>query len=332
MKVFVLYDRSGIHSGRLLANELRSKGFGTVTMGRPTNLSKALAAGEKFDFIVNFGWFSKIEAPATVILNTPGAISVSSNKLRARKRFKERGIPAPELWESPEDIDSQSFPVIGRTTHHSKGQGFWFCKDKQEAVEAGRSQVKAGKKLILTKKGNKVWRTRTSVKQGASHYLKFIKNTREFRVHAISSRGDLNGISPDDYRVLKLSEKVPSANGTDSSIIKNHNNGWIFSFPEDRESDILDKVREVGRKALACFKLHWGAVDVMLCKDTGQVYVLEINSTPCLTDDQANTLEKYIKGIGALLGALPALKKRKNIPAAQKRAKKIGSLLQKVQI
>jgi hypothetical protein len=337
VNIFVLYDRAGIHSGRALGESLKSSLVGAnVETGRPERLAQLVRSGKKYNFVVNVGWFGAIEAGDAVVLNRPSAIAVSSNKLRARRKFVEKGVSAPGLWEDPSAIPANSYPVIGRTTHHSKGKGFFFCKNPSDAHAASRGGVVIKKRLIRTRKGNRVWRDRKVVSQGATHFIKFIPNTREFRAHVICSKADLKDATPEDFLILKLSEKLPGPDGTKNTVIKNHDNGWIFSFPKDSNDPILDKVREAGKKAIAAFGLHWGAVDIVVSKDTREVYVLEINSTPCLTDDSANTIDKYVRGVGALTGLMKPLKTKKEKAQAkvQNKApstkKNLGSLLAKV--
>jgi hypothetical protein len=268
-------------------------------------------AGQKYDYIINVGWAGKVVSGGAKVINAPGAISRSSNKRNARIKMKNSGISSPELWLNWQDIPDGGFPVVARTTHHSKGRGFWFCKTKNESRLAAESTVKRTKKRIRTKKGNLVWRFRETPTEGASHFLKFIKNTREFRVHVMAPDVNLEGLETEDYLILKLSEKIKAEAGATSNIIKNHDNGWIFSYPKNKEEPVLDKIRGIAKKALATFGLHWGAVDIMLSEDSGEVYVLEINSTPCLTDDQANTIDKYLNGVGIMLGTTKKPKKDK---------------------
>lgn len=314
MKIFVLYDKSGIHSGRVLGSYLikHLANKATVHKGRPVRLAQLLKAKVSYDYIINVGWYQEFDSGGATVLNVTQAISLSSNKRKARIKFKENNIQAPKLWLHPGEITPKDLPIIARTTHHTKGRGLWFCKSMAEL--------------------NK------STAAGATHYLKFIPNTREFRVHAIAPEINLDGVVASDYRVIKLSEKIPRPEGENSDIVKNHDSGWIFSYPKDRHDPILTKVREISKDVLATFKLHWGAVDIMVSKDTGEIFVLEINSTPCLTDDQANTLEKYAYGMCVLLGlADKPIRKNKIvvavplkpaiIPKIKKERKKLYSFL-----
>ena len=287
MKIFVLYDKSGIHSGRVLGSNLirELSREARVQKGRPKRLEMLHSKGNSYDYIINFGWFRDFDAKGATVLNVPNKISLSSNKRKARIRFRDAGIPAPQLWLKSSNIRSRDLPVIGRTTHHTKGRGLWVCEDARDLSRATAA--------------------------GATHFLKLIPNTREFRVHIVAPGADLDGLEPDDYMVIKLSEKIPRPDADCDSIVKNHDNGWFFSYPQDRKDPVLAKCRAVAKQAICEFGLHWGAVDIMVSKDTGEPYVLEINSTPCLTDDSANTLEKYARGMKGLLGIEPIERKKK---------------------
>ena len=209
----------------------------------------------------------------TIVINNPKNILQSANKRLARMRFKARGIPAPMLWLSVKEIPIPEYPVIGRTTYHMKAQGFWFCNTPQEATRA--------------------------MKQGATHFLKFIKNTREFRAHVFSTV--LNPKSSNDYSIGKLSEKRGGVNITGTTI-KNHDNGYLFISPMKTDLMVLDQVRYLAKKTMAKFKLHYGGVDIIYSLDNKKAMVLEINTTPCLTDQNSTTIEVYANQILKLLG------------------------------
>lgn len=302
MKIFVLYDKSGIHSGRELGKYLIKNMYGkaTVHRGRPKRLLELLKRGNKYDYIINVGWYKEFPTGGATVLNTPTRIATSSNKRAARKKFVEAEVPAPKLWLSSDKIREIDLPVIARTTHHTKGKGLWYCKTLQDV--------------------------RRAMNQGATHALKFIPNTREFRVHVMAGNPDS---ADESLRVIKLSEKNPGPGTNVNSIVKNHESGWVFGYPSDPKDPVLPKIREVAKKAISSFGLHWGAVDIMVSRDTGEPYVLEINSTPCLTDDHANTLEKYAEGISYLVGLkqreLKKTQKPKEVvkPATKANTKKV---------
>lgn len=262
MRVFVLYGRKSSPSAKAL--HLSLKEGSDYTFIRGTTASKFLGKYD-YDYVINVGnsvpyRFKK----TTKIINNPRKIAVSANKKLARIRFQTKKVPAPKLWLKVESIPKNEYPVVGRTTYHMKAKGFWFCKNRSEA--------------LLAKK------------QGATHFMKFVKNTREFRAHVFSTKMYPGGCV--DYIVAKLVEKR-SVGQAKSSVIKNHDNGYKFLQPDKRFPVVLNKVREVARKAIYEFGLHYGGVDVMYSKDTKRVYVLEINTSPSLTDETSNTLSVY---------------------------------------
>lgn len=272
MKLFVLYGKKSSPSARVLHESLKKSSELTVIRG--TVKSKFLK-NYKFPYVVNVG--NSVDynfGKNTKIINKPNAIAVSANKKLARIRFKAKGLPAPKLWLDVKSIPKNEYPVIGRTTYHMKAKGFWFCKNKTEALRA-----------------------RT---QGATHFMKFIRNTREFRAHVFATK--LNPKTSNDYIIAKLAEKRNNG-GSNKAIIKNHDHGYCFLQPDRRFPEVLDKVRNAARNVMHKFGLHYGGVDVMYSKNTKRVYILEINTTPCLTDENSSTLDVYTKKILSLIEA-----------------------------
>jgi len=296
VKIFVMYDKSGIHSGRALGKSITAALWGkaTVHKGRPRRLLLLQKQGNRYDYIINVGWYKGIPTQGAVVLNAPQSIADSSNKKQARIKFKGSNIPAPRLWVSAAALSQRDLPVIARTTHHAKGRGLWHCRTLADVRGASR--------------------------QGATHFLKLIPNTREFRVHVMAPTPQVEGTKEEDFRVIKLSEKLPSPK-TQAGVVKNHDNGWIFGYPSDKRDPILRTIREVGKRAIAAFGLHWGAVDVMVSRDTGEPFVLEINSTPCLTDDNSNTLDKYTAALCEMLSLRERPESKKKKPPAKKAVK-----------
>lgn len=103
-------------------------------------------------------------------VNTPEAIKLASHKRNALEVMISNQVPVPMYTRYFRDITS--FPVIGRTSYHTQGSGFFFCNNKDEAFHATNN--------------------------GATHFLQYIDGAREFRVHIV------NGQS------IKISEKHKS--------------------------------------------------------------------------------------------------------------------------
>ena len=164
--------------------------------------------------------------------------------------------------------------LVGRTSYHKKGRGFWFCKTL--------SQVRA------------------ATTSGATHFLEFIPDTREYRVHCFI-KAKYQGLpleerQPKHYVSIKISEKIWQGKGSpDQRPQKNHEFGWVFLGQQNRRDEELDLVRNVAKQAIAALGMDFGAVDVMYRIHTKRIYVLEVNSTPSMSDDSASTCEVYAK-------------------------------------
>lgn len=264
MNIFIFYRGKSAPSARALHVAMKGLEIDGAKIVRGTKKSKYLK-NMNFDYIINVGNSEPISnIKNAVVINNPKEIRKSANKKQARIRFKAKRIPAPTLWTSPSDIPTKEFPVVGRTTYHMKAKGFWYCRNRMEATAA--------------------------FNRGATHFMKFIKNTREFRAHVFATTPYPKTI--DDYIIAKLSEKVNDDKNA-KEIIKNHDAGYVFKSPVDKNPIVLDEVRKLAKKVLHTFGLHYGGVDIIYSKTRKKAFVLEINTTPCLTDDNSTTVETY---------------------------------------
>ncbi len=279
--LYVLYKNSGCYSGRALRKALASKHNGPVLGGFPKRFQKIMRQKGEPEYVINLGTTENYEISAAVI-NNREMVRTSSNKKQARRTFAEVGVPAPRLFPRGADVAELDLPVVGRTSYHKGGQGFWFCKTLGEV--------------------------RRAVQAGATHFLEFVPNTREYRVHTfIKPRALEQGErSWEDYASIKISEKVwQGKNKPDpNEPQKNHEFGWTFLGPQNRREEELDVVRHAAKQAIAALGMDFGAVDVMYRIKTKRPYVLEVNSTPSLADENADTCERYATRILKTLGKL----------------------------
>jgi hypothetical protein len=279
--LFVLYQNSGVYSGRALRKMLAGMYSGQVLGGYPKRFASILRKSAP-SYVINLGTTGEISFDG-VVVNPRESVQAASNKRRARITFQAENVPAPKLFQRGSDVGKADLPVIGRTSYHKKGEGFWFCKTLTEV--------------------------RRAVKQGATHFLEFIPNTREYRVHTFVKRKSRD-LDPDKrdakhYISVKISEKVWQGKGKPSKEEpqKNHEFGWVFLGQQDRREEELDVVRYAAKQAIGALGLDFGAVDVMYRIRDKRPYVLEVNSTPSLADDSANTCEIYAQRILRMLGA-----------------------------
>lgn len=134
-------------------------------------------------------------------------------------------------------------------------------------------------------KGRGLWLCRDyydlnqAIRKGANHFLEYIPDALEFRVHVFLL---------DKYRSIKLSEKTGG-----EGIVRTHSNGYRFVVPIHRDEAKI--ARREAKRAVEALNLDFGAVDVLV-KD-GIPYVLEVNSAPCLTDPNSDTLQRYVDKI-----------------------------------
>lgn len=272
--MFVLYKNTGVHSGRALRKMLADLFDERVQGGYPKRFASMIKAGGKPKIVINLGVTDDIPYNGEMI-NTQDMVRAASNKKKARQIFAEQGVPAPELFLKSSEINKGDLPVIGRTSYHHKGQGFWFCKTLANVRSASR--------------------------EGATHFMEFIPNTREYRVHTFIKKKyrEVEKRELDHYVSIKISEKAWLGEGKPKTNEpqKNHEFGWSFMAPKSRREEELDVVRHAAKQAIAALGLDFGAVDVMYRVRSKQPYVLEVNSTPSLSDENATTCEVYAKRI-----------------------------------
>ncbi len=279
--LYVLYKNTGVHSGRALRKMLADMGKDAVKGGYPKRLSKLLKAGEVPEVVINLGVTDDLPFKGEM-LNTQDMVRAASNKRAARQTFAEQGIPSPKLYLKQGAVSQNDLPVIGRTSYHSKGEGFWLCTSLAAVKRAATA--------------------------GATHFLGFVPDTREYRVHTFVKL-KYRGVSPEKredshYVSIKISEKVwqgdtkPDKNEPQ----KNHDFGWAFLGPQNRRDEELGVVRHAAKQATASLGIDFGAADVMYRVRSKKPYVLEVNSTPSLADPDADTCEVYARRILRTLG------------------------------
>jgi glutathione synthase/RimK-type ligase-like ATP-grasp enzyme len=105
-------------------------------------------------------------------------------------------------------------------------------------------------------------------RHAATHWQRYLTDFREFRVHIV------------DGESIKISEKVGGGN---------YHRGATFQYPEDFSHK--KALRSLAKDAVEALELDFGAVDI-ICKDD-EMFVLECNTAPRLTDEYSDTLERY---------------------------------------
>lgn len=196
---------------------------------------------------INFGC-SQLNGDYGELINNPEFVYGAVNKQLALETLQASEIPTPLITESDAlTAVLEGEKVIGRKMFHSKGRGFYMA-----STESG---------------------IRLAKKRGATHFLKYIEDAEEFRVHIV------NGMS------IKVSQKI----FPEGTVRRNARFGATFEYPEDFHHK--KTLRKWAKESVKALGLDFGAVD-LLYKE-GEFYVLEVNTAPCLTDDTSDTLLRY---------------------------------------
>jgi glutathione synthase/RimK-type ligase-like ATP-grasp enzyme len=193
---------------------------------------------------VNFG-----RAEANTELNGSGAV----NKREARELFRDNDVPMPRLLTEDEAFATvvDGTYIIGRPDHHMKGRGFWKCHTMYEVSRAIQG---------------------TRRKQAATHWMEFIPNAQEYRVHIWL--GKSIRISEKDFTDMRVTRLYEGRRGDIRAELS------FMARKPTCDKETLKSVRRAAKKAVKALDLDFGAVDVLV-NDNG-VYVLEVNSAPGL--------------------------------------------------
>ena len=187
-------------------------------------------------------------------LNAPQAILGSSNKRNALRTLVNANVPTPALYDFTGALYAVlDTPLIARTSYHTKNSGFWYC-ETPEAIREARSR-------------------------GATHYMEYIEEPREFRVHIVKGNS------------IKISEKHKRYNAETGEF---EEGSW--TYPERFMRKI--SLRTIAKDAVDALGLDFGAVDILYKKvdDEPKFYVLEVNCAPNLTESVNNdTLDRYVR-------------------------------------
>lgn len=196
---------------------------------------------------INFGsgtlgeWAKQV--PDSHMLNKPWAIKNAVNKTRTFEILQKAGIPTVEWTTDMGDAIRWTLAgeiVVCRTMVGSfAGKGIVVAHSPQELVEAPL-------------------------------YTKFLKDTKEFRVHAINGKA----VDTQEKRTRRNIDKVLI-----NREIRSHHEGWVFCRKDVVKPKGLD---QISIDAIQALGLDFGGVDVIYSNVTNKCYILEVNTAPGL--------------------------------------------------
>lgn len=201
-----------------------------------------------------------------IYFNDVKIVNENRNKVNALKKIRDGGVRVPNFiigyGECLKSINQSSlddkrdkltFPIIARTRYHQGGSGFELCLCKRDIRRAKNKGVH-------------------------HHYLQYIPNDKEYRIHVL------------DGEIIMMSKKK-GKEGCDNWK-RNHDSGWVFSnIPLDNK--IPNGVKNEAINAVKAMGLVFGAVDIIV-SDYGEPFVIEINTGPGLSESGLDTYSKAI--------------------------------------
>lgn len=197
------------------------------------------------------------------MLNKPGAVEVASNKLETFNiLFRER-INIPKYTTSP------------------MSASYWFREGITKVYCRTKLTGHSGEGIHLAHcEGELVI---------APLYTGGINTKGEYRVHVFKKpQGEYNVI--DVQKKRRRNEAVES--GNINMDIRNLLGGWVYAH---NNVELEDTALEQAKRAVEVLGLDFGAVDIVLEKNTNKPYVLEVNTAPGLQDSR--TLAAYAEAI-----------------------------------
>lgn len=206
-------------------------------LGDNSKLSRRDPVPRQYRTVVNWGNPNPLSYNDGVeVLNPPSAVATAINKLSALTALKAADVRVPEF--------TTTVPV----------SGLWLARTVL--------QGSCGHGIVVIREGDEH-------KVEAPLYTKYIKKTKEIRVH----------VAFGEAIFLQYKKRQNGAEQTaDQKLIRNYDNGWVFCPRSLDEAPAGSK--ELAVAAVQALQLHFGAVDLVIGKEDGLPYVLEVNTAP----------------------------------------------------
>lgn len=192
------------------------------------------------------------------VINNPRNVATAINKLTALTVMRSAGVSVPDFTTdiavAREWIEGTFKVVCRKLLSAHSGRGASIASTSEEVVPAPL-------------------------------YTKFIRKTKEFRVHVFNGRV----IDYVQKKARSERDELPGYN----RYIRSYNNGWIMSRTD---ITVSEPVKAEAIKAVAALGLDFGAVDIVLQDKKGVLtpFVLEVNTAIGL---EGQTVTSYANAI-----------------------------------
>lgn len=214
----------------------------------------------KKHLIINWGNVPDVQANKSTVINRPDGLAVARNKLETFRALEAANVSIPEYWTSKALASEERGRDIVLERHTLTGE--------------------AGEGIVVKRREDEL--------DDAPMYVRYIKKSAEYRVHIVAGEA----VFVQQKRRDSEAEQTP-----DEKLIRNHANGWVFCISEIDE-DIKEALCDVAEAAAVACDVQLCAVDLIVGRDDGNIYVLELNGKPGLTSP--TLLEAYVERLGAV--------------------------------
>lgn len=224
-------------------------------------LSRINPIPTQYKYLINWGNSSAVNARHAIrLFNSPAAIATASNKLACFLALQKAGVRIPEF--SQKQPERAGAIWLARTVlHGSCGDGIVVVR-KDDAFPA------------------------------APLYVKYIPKREEYRVHVAFGQAIF---------IQQKKRKSDNEQTADQKLIRNYDNGWVFCPVDQPREEWSVATKQMLTEALSAVRstgLDFGAVDLIIGRDDGLPYILEINTAPGL--ESPGLIEAYTKAFQAV--------------------------------
>jgi len=218
----------------------------TVILARRSSINSTAAV--KF--------FEKLESLGFVSVNSLKSVLLCEDKLDTVQKLQEKGIPVPKtaLISNEDDIENamqkvgNNFPVVIKLLNGTKGIGVF--------------QVDSNASLISTLQT--IWKLSPSTELIIQEK---IEAEYDLRIHVVGKAGEEAG----EYSVIGSMKRNKIAGDFRTNVSLGGEAEAVMIDPQ------IEKIAIESAKATGC---SWCGVDIIIEKNTGQPYVLEVNASP----------------------------------------------------
>ena len=203
-------------------------------------------------------FFEKLESLGFVSVNSPRSVLLCEDKLDTVQKLQEKGIPTPKtaLISSEDDIENAinkiggKYPIVVKTLSGTKGIGVFQIDSKASLISTLQTMWKLSPEteLIVQEK---------------------IEADYDLRIHVVGSRNSTG--DGDNYTIIASMKRHRIENDFRTNVSL----GGIAEAVE-----IPTEIEKIAINAAKATECSWCGVDIIIGKNTGIPYVLEVNASP----------------------------------------------------